>query len=548
MRSNRTLRMAAVFGVVVATGVTACDNLITEAPPHLLTTDALYTTPAGFEAGVSALYGLAVLFRAGVGMGADRWPQNFHRAHTWTIGTDNGYASFTTCQGDILSNWQSGTSNVGSQNMNSFSSCLHHVYGWLYEIVNGSNTIIERIDDVMWTNEAEKNRLLSEARFFRAWAYRKLTYLWGPVPLSLEEVRSVKTDWVRAPVADVLAQIEQDLLFAVENLPPVTNTSSRVSRATALHFLAENYLRTGQYGEAEQAAEQVIDSGDYSLITSRYGVVANQPGTPYTDMFHDGNVLRNQGNTEALWVFEYEEGVTGGFQHSTRREYGTRYYSIPGVPITYENGGRGQQRGGLTNHAFELYLDEPQDDRFSVHAIRNFYVYSDPEILPLAPEGTQLGDTLWLPLSDNGTDPYRWNTRKFESGTNAQFPTLDASYNDLAHVRLAETYLLAAEAEWRQGKLGEAAEHINAVRRRANVSDIAAVDVTADFILDERSRELMLEEERRYHLLRIGRWYERTQMHNPWGHNIEVKDTVFPFPQPVIDANLDLVMEQNPGW
>src|SRR5690606_24418149 len=69
--------------------------------------------------------------------------------------------------------------------------------------------------------------------------------------------------------------------------------------------------------------------------------------------------------------------------------------------------------------------------------------------------------------------------------------------------RLAETYLLRAESYFWKGQLGEAASDINMVRERANALPIGAGEVTIDFILDERARELYAEEPRHSELVRI---------------------------------------------
>jgi hypothetical protein len=74
-------------------------------------------------------------------------------------------------------------------------------------------------------------------------------------------------------------------------------------------------------------------------------------------------------------------------------------------------------------------------------------------------------------------------------------------------------------------------------------------DINIDFILDERSRELVFEEHRRWTLLRTGKWLERVRKYNKnGGQLITERDTVFPLPQVVIDANLTRPMQQNPGW
>src|SRR5690606_15029776 len=115
---------------------------------------------------------------------------------------------------------------------------------------------------------------------------------------------------------------------------------------------------------------------------------------------------------------------------------------------------------------------------------------------------------------------------------------------------LAETYLLKAEAQFKLGNNAGAAETINIIRRRAHTHEISASDVTLDFILDERSRELITEEHRRYTLLRTGKWLERVQAYNfAGGHQTAAaRDTLYPIPQVVIDAHLTTEMPQNPGF
>jgi len=126
---------------------------------------------------------------------------------------------------------------------------------------------------------------------------------------------------------------------------------------------------------------------------------------------------------------------------------------------------------------------------------------------------------------------------------------LSPNFEDYIEVRLADTYLLKAEAEFKLGRPADAAQTINVIRRRSNASDITSADINMDFILDERSRELFIEEDRRHTLLRTGKWYERTKAYNHFGgENIALRDTLFPIPQIVIDANLTKTMTQNPGF
>ena len=116
-------------------------------------------------------------------------------------------------------------------------------------------------------------------------------------------------------------------------------------------------------------------------------------------------------------------------------------------------------------------------------------------------------------------------------------------------MRTAETYLVLAEANFRLGDLGGAATAINVLRTRAKATQVTAAQITIDFILDERSRELFSEEDRRHALVRTRKLVERVQLYNKIsGTRIALRDTLLPIPQSVIDANLSKPMRQNPGY
>jgi len=124
-------------------------------------------------------------------------------------------------------------------------------------------------------------------------------------------------------------------------------------------------------------------------------------------------------------------------------------------------------------------------------------------------------------------------------------------------MRVAETYLLRAEAYFRKGDLENAAKDINVVRARAKATLISATKVTEDFILDERTRELIVEEPRLRTLIRMGRLVDRVRKYNSEpsvangpssGKTIQDFNKFWPIPQKVIDANTGAKFEQNPGY
>jgi hypothetical protein len=125
---------------------------------------------------------------------------------------------------------------------------------------------------------------------------------------------------------------------------------------------------------------------------------------------------------------------------------------------------------------------------------------------------------------------------------------------DLILMRYGETYLLLAEAQFKQGNLTGAAASINVIRGRANATPITSANVTMDFILDERARELIGEENRRMTLMRTGTLVDRATRLNTEPNsrnllnNLTAKNLLMPIPQAEIDLNKDAKLEQNPGY
>jgi hypothetical protein len=114
--------------------------------------------------------------------------------------------------------------------------------------------------------------------------------------------------------------------------------------------------------------------------------------------------------------------------------------------------------------------------------------------------------------------------------------------------RLAETYLLRAEAYFRLNNLTAAAADINAVRSRSNAAAVAPASVNIDYILDERMREFGVEEKRRLTLARLNLLYDRVTRFNPYYGDIQPHHNVFPIPYVEIERNREAVLEQNEGY
>ncbi len=476
--------------------------------------------------------------------------------------------------------------------LNSENAGVKYLWQKLWKIIASANIIIN--DEANGT-DAER----AEARFFRAWAYDQLVTLWGDVPLLTEPVTTPRTDFVRSPKAEVDKVIDEDLEFAVKNLPDVNSLvkEGRISKDAARMLAAQAYLRMGYqhgdnayYAKAETVVSPVIDEKNYKLVEERYGKFLKDAGDYYSDMFRRGNQRRSQGNTEAVWYFqmEYNSDVPNGTidNPQQRRNWVPGFHKLAGMQNADSIGGRGNGRLRLSNYV-KYKIWTPGDIRNSNHNIRRVMWYNragwggatyyldkdgyrvpndkadDPNVVTTVKVG--VGDRVYCHAADTLAVFYPHTTK-----WGGYDPSDDFGYalvKDFPMMRYAEAYLLRAEARVRQGKTGEAAADINVLRDRAfkqarltdpEAGKVTAADMTLDFILDERIRELVGEENRRLTLMRTGELTNRVNlMVNHFQETTETKaisgydpkiHTLLPIPLSEIQLNKDAKLEQNPGY
>ena len=419
-----------------------------------------------------------------------------------------------------------------------------YYWRWAYKVITNANQIIKGASDSSAKlNVAQRNLYLGEAKFFRAYAYTFLVTLWGRVPLIVLPVDRPKTDFTRSSMDSLNTLINSDLLFAATNLPAIDAVSKpgRISKEAAQQLLAEAYLRQGRNDLAEAQCMNVINSKKFSIVTARFGTRKTQLGDAYSDMFILGNQRRRQGNTESIWVQELEYNIAGGAssldQH--RRVWVPFYVGVTGILVCDSMGGRGVGRLRLSPWVINgLYAgNDMRNSKYNIY--RDFY-YNDPanakfgqKVIPTP------GDTLFRIV------PYTTKWNHFI----ATDPTGNGAYKDLIMMRLGETYLLLAEAQMKQGKLSEAATSINVLRTRAQADLVTAADMNLDFILDERARELIGEENRRMTLVRTGTLIERVmRLNSKESSTIKPYNMLLPVPQSEINLNKDAILDQNPGY
>ncbi len=364
--------------------------------------------------------------------------------------------------------------------------------------------------------------------------------------------------------------------MAANNLPGIGEVSDgRVSNLVAQHLLAETYVTQQKWDEAIAAATVVIDDPNTALMAERFGSKAGEPGDVYYDLFRKGNQNRSSGNTEALWVAQMETDVPGGYLSSTsmtgnplERIHAPASWTLvdpDGVPAVLgwrsnlNSGGRGVSfmqptaffennlwtsdfdkdiRNSSFNYIRDFYYDDPASAWFDSSAVK----YPGPNLLA---QGWR-----WYPWLSKVTTPGQHPDALY---ANRELGLLTAgggsTYTDQYYLRLAETYLLRAEAYLSKGNATSAAEDINAVRNRAKATPVDPGEVTIDYILDERARELSLEEDRRITLSRLGKLVERVRAYN--SHNADdIQDyhALWPIPTSEIEANINGNLEQNLGY
>lgn len=445
-----------------------------------------------------------------------------------------------------------------------------------YKLIAQANTVISRLPNSSSLTDDQKKVYEAKARFFRALGYRTLVYLYGDVPLQLEEVTSPKTDYTRDPKATVLAAAVEDLEFAVKNLPEINAVmDGEISKPAANMLLAELYLATGANQQAVDAASAVINDKNLDLMKERFGSQSGEEGDVFYDLFRPGNQNRKSGNKEAIWVIQFETNVEGGGNNTSHffwnpgSFWGERFFcpqvdkfkiiNPAGVslqlynwPIGDMTGGRGIGTHYAVEHLYnEIWTSTDFNDmrnsqynwprKFKIH--RPEVLEADPALAAAMPDGyfdlentvlpegysmetgfgggvnatTQLPNRFMCGYSTKMTTPYHHPAAQYGNASIYQLAgTGGKTYTDQYFYRLSEAYLLRAEAYVNLNKAKEAADDINVLHDRAKAERCKPEDVNLDYILDERLRELVCEEKRRLTLARTNKLYERITKYNPY--------------------------------
>jgi hypothetical protein len=511
---------------------------LTETPISGIT-NAYYSTPAGFDAAVNGAYTPLADFYSQEGgltltvFGTDEF----------TKGADGSHKQF----------------NDYTAALNGDDTFLRDTWRSFYRGINNANTVVSRAASAQVTDAVRQERL-AEARFVRAVYYFDLVRMWGPVPLLLTETQGPQTQANRDSVSKVYDAIVADLKFAEQTLPPTQKDWGRATKGAAQHMLALVYLTRAAPGDMALAATEakaVITSGQYSLLPK------------WSSLW----TLGNEKNSEIIWSIQFtSDPLTTGLGNSSHLYFLMAYELWPGMQRDLANG-RAFKRFRSTDWLLGLW-DRTKDTRYD-DGYTNVYYSNNPASIPKinGVPAFNVGDTaIWMPgveisSAERAKHPYTILTPS--QYTDAAFPSYNKKFIDPTRLtvndvrgqrdwyvgRLAETYLIAAEALLRDGKPDEAVTYVNAVRERAAKAgtpsasmDVAASDLSIDFILDERARELTGEQMRWFDLVRTGKLLERVLKYNPSAAaGIKPFHVLRPIPTEQITLTSN-VFPQNPGY
>ncbi|HEX3024031.1 MAG TPA: RagB/SusD family nutrient uptake outer membrane protein [Chitinophagaceae bacterium] len=350
-------------------------------------------------------------------------------------------------------------------------------WGVDYEGIYRANLLLSKIaGGIPGLADADKTRFIAEAKFLRAYFYFELVRLFQNVPLIVAPISS--SDWytiTQAKPADVYAQIEKDLNDAIGGLPSVVaaSESGRVTKGAAMAELGKVILYQNNNSRMQEAAswfEKVSSSGVYSLLPN-FGDIFNP-----SNKFNSESILEIVHSTlkNAWWGMDPFPG------NLYVEMIGPRSYSGP----TYWSG------GWSFNPIITAFATTMKSDPRYPYTVANI-----DSIVSAAP-----GRSYVKGYQNTGYFIQKFAPLQQYVNPNAQ-PELNFP-NDYIEIRLADVYLMEAEALVRGGGSAATAQsYLDRVRARVGLSSVPA---TLANIYNERKLELATEGHRWYDLVRTG--------------------------------------------
>lgn len=514
------------FGLVVALLVLAsCENDFNTEPKNQLTLEQLLAEdPNAIQGLLSKIYGSFALSGAN-GPGS-----------TDTPGDDAGESPFLRgiinlqdfSADDMKNRWGDNgldqlTTSTDWDDNNKF---FRYLYNRVYYTVPQCNNLIAVMQNVSVPNQEQYT---SELRFLRSLAYYYLIDCFGKGVLVTEADLGSSVPKEQATRTELFEFVEQELL-AIQSTLPVTNGYGRANKACAQMLLAKLYLNaevytgTARYNDALTQLNLVINDGGYALAPD------------FQSLFSGDNDVTTAKN-EIIYALIADPITSQSYGNTTYLVNG----SLSGDTMTLNDYGATSGWGGH-------------------RSTKSWYGLFGNSAADLATSNDVRAKLFWTQGHNYEMNDYKvWKdgypcTKFRNSNAVGTSIATDFSGTDFPLFRLADAYLMYAECVVRganNGTPGQALQYVNAIRNRAGASLITAGDLTLNFILDERGRELNFEGHRRSDLIRFGKFTGGSYVW-PWkggvkeGTSIPEHYNLYPIPLKAMQANPNLT--QNPGY
>lgn len=482
---------------------------------------------------------------------------------------------------------------------------IRNTWNRLYEIINYCNAGIERIEKVAYTNDNEKKARRGELHFLRAYTYWHIVEFYGGVDLRTTETKTAVLTAQRSPVSEFYDLMLLDLDVAIANLPVDPYPAADIGRATlkaAYGLKARVALTRVAYEQSQSEKDkyyQLAREAAMYVINNQSALKVSLYNTP-AEVFLPAN---NKNNKEAMFVVTHSTVSSLNPQPNNPNRlhmwFKAKYSTRAGMVMDFNYGNDGNARSGAmalmpTRHLLEMF-SEQNDARYKAWFREEYYLNkasynwtTDDLALyekPTSMVGTTLrsGELALLytkqAVSDKRNKPYGVvDINDTYTGdvvsTNARFnicfpaltkyddpnlPTVNSSFGtkDIITMRLPEMYFIAAEAELMMsgGSKANAVNLINVIRKRASLPGkesqmlITEAQLTQDFLLEEKGRELCGEHLRWFDLKRAGKLYNYVKAYNKDIPLIQQFHALRPIPQMFLDAITNATeFGQNPGY
>lgn len=535
---QKNLLQPAVLLILVVGLLTGCIKKLDLVPINDITAEAVYETALGYKQALAKAYGsFALTGNTGGGGSPDVSSQ---------IISDEGNSDFLRLYFNLQElttdeaawTWQNDAGVRGLKEM-SWSSSNPIIAGLYYRSffqITVCNDFIRQSSDSKISergftgNDAtDIKKYRAEARFLRAYQYWVLMDLFASPPFVDEKAPIATGLPSQISRAELFAYIESELKAIEPELADArTNEYGRADKAAAWALLARLYLNAKVYTGAEKYTEAIANC--QKIIQAGYSLHPN---------YRNLTIADNHLNTdENIFTIAYDARYTQNWGGTTYLAHGPA--AVPG-----SISGTSGNWGGLRHpHQFVDLFADPSGN---TDTRAQFYTTGQNKIMT----------ELYV-----GTDGYSSFKYRNKTRTGAPAPNADPNGNwtdiDFPLFRLGEIYLIYAEAVLRGGtggSSGQALTYINLLRTRAyNGSasgNITAGDLTLDFILNERGRELYYEAHRRTDLIRYDRFTTGTYLW-AWkggvaaGRAADVRYNIFPIPATDLSSNPNL--KQNNGY